>query len=128
MVTEPVGTGLVPPPLTETPTDRDWAVVMENEAGVTVTVGVVFGAAKVAVTVEFALMVTWQATVAVAVHPAQEAKVLLPAAAGAVIVTAVPALYVRVKIALPFVAPLLSAGKTLIPTPVAGFTEFTVRV
>jgi hypothetical protein len=37
-VTEPVGA-----PLTVTATDRDWAAVMLDDAGVTVTVGVVFG-------------------------------------------------------------------------------------
>ena len=127
-VTEPVGTGLLPPPLTETPTESDCAVVIENVAGVTVTVGVVFGEAKVAVTVVLALIVTWQTAVAAVVHPAHEEKVLLPAFAGAVTVTTVPELYVRVKVALPFVAPLLSAGETVMLTPVAGLTEFTVRV
>ena len=62
-MTEPVGTGLLPPPLTATATERACAVVMVNEDGVTVTVGVVFGEAKVAVTVVFALIVTWQVTV-----------------------------------------------------------------
>jgi hypothetical protein len=83
---------LLAPPLTETPTDKACAVVMEKEAGVTVTVGVVFGAAKVAVTVVFALRVTWQVTVDEVVHPAHEAKVLFPAVAGAVTVTVVPEL------------------------------------
>ena len=34
----------------------------------------------------------------------------------------------RVKVALPFAAPFLSAGDTVIPTPVVGLMEFTVRV
>ena len=65
---------------------------MEKEAGVTVTVGVVFGAAKVAVIVVFELIVTWHVTVAAVVHPVHEEKVLLPACGGAVTVTAVPEL------------------------------------
>ena len=40
-VTEPVGVGLLPPPLTTTVTERDCAVVMLERAGVTVTVGVI---------------------------------------------------------------------------------------
>jgi hypothetical protein len=38
-MTEPVGVGL---PLTATVTDRDCAVVMPDDPGVTVTVGLVF--------------------------------------------------------------------------------------
>ena len=41
-VTEPVGTGLLPPPLTATATERACAEVMVDNDGVTVMVGVVF--------------------------------------------------------------------------------------
>jgi hypothetical protein len=53
---------------------------------------------------------------------------LLPEVAAAVSVTLVPELYVRVKLVLPLPPPLLSAGKTPIATPLAGFAEFTVRL
>jgi hypothetical protein len=42
------------------------------------------------------------------VHPAQEEKVFVPDVAGAVSVTLVPLLYVRVKLLLPAALPLLS--------------------
>jgi hypothetical protein len=35
---------------------------------------------------------------------------------------------VRVKVADPFAAPLLSAGETVMVTPVVGLAELTVRV
>jgi hypothetical protein len=73
-------------------TDTDSAVVIANDAGVTVTAGVVFGAAKVAVTMAFALIVTLQVSVDAVVHPDQEVNVSLPEVAGAVTVTAVPEL------------------------------------
>jgi hypothetical protein len=73
-------------------------------------------------------MVTVQVTVLADVHPVHEEKVLLPDEAGAVSVTEVPELYVRVKLVLPFVALLLSAGETVMATPLAGLVEFTVSV
>ena len=45
-VTEPVGVGLPLPPFTTTVTERGCTVVMLEEAGVTVTVGVIFVALK----------------------------------------------------------------------------------
>jgi hypothetical protein len=35
---------------------------------------------------------------------------------------------VRVKLVVPFDAPLVSAGETAIATPLAGFVEATVKV
>jgi hypothetical protein len=35
---------------------------------------------------------------------------------------------VRVKLVVPFVAPLVSAGDTPIATPLAGLDELTVRI
>jgi hypothetical protein len=52
---------------------------------------------------------------------------LLPEVAGAVSVTVVPELYVRVKLVVPFAAPLLSAGETVMATPLAGLVESIVR-
>jgi hypothetical protein len=91
--------------------------------GVTVNEGEVY----LAVTVVLALIDTVQVTVVEEAHPLHEAKVLLPEVAGAVSVTDVPALYVRVKLVLPLVALLLSAGVTVTATPLAGLVEFTVR-
>jgi hypothetical protein len=78
------------------------------------------------VTVVFAFSVTLQVSVLAVVHPVHALKVSLPEAAGAVKVTAVPASYIRVKLAVPFPEPLLSAGVTAIATPVAGSAVFTV--
>src|ERR1039458_4786480 len=56
-VTVPVGVGLPLPPLTPMVTDNDCAVVMLDEPGVTVTVGVVFaGAVTTTVFVPVALL------------------------------------------------------------------------
>jgi hypothetical protein len=79
-------------------------------------------------TVVLAFKVTLQVTVLAVVHPLQEVNVLLPDVAGAVSVTAVPELYVRVKLVLPLAALLLSAGVTPIATPLAGLAEATVSV
>lgn len=76
--------------------------------------------------VVFAFNVTLQVTVLDVVHPDHALNACVPADAGAVIVTDVPALYVRLKLALPFPAPLLSAGATVIETPVVGLVVFTV--
>jgi hypothetical protein len=80
------------------------------------------------VTVALALIMTVQVVPAVEVHPAQEEKVFVPEVAGAVSVTLVPLLYVRVKLLLPAALPLSSTGETPIATPLAGLVEFTVRV
>ena len=81
-----------------------------------------------AVTVVLALSVTLHVAVVVEVHPDQEEKVLEPAVAGAVSVTAAPALYVRVKLVEPLLALLLSLGVTVIATPLVGLAELTVSV
>jgi hypothetical protein len=65
--------------------------------------------------------------VLVDVQPVHEEKVLPPELAGAVKVTVVPELYVRVKLVEPLAALLLSAGETVMATPLAGSTESTVR-
>jgi len=77
--------------------------------------------------VVFAFIVTLQVTDVAVVQPAHELKWWEPAAAGAVRVIDVPALYVRVKLAFPFAAPLLSAGATVMETPEVGLVVFTVR-
>jgi hypothetical protein len=71
---------------------------------------------------------TVQMVPVVEVHPAQEEKVFVPEVAGAVSVTLVPLLYVRVKLLLPAALPLSSTGETPIATPLAGLVEFTVSV
>ena len=62
------------------------------------------------------------------VQPAQELKVLPLAVAGAVNVTAVLLLYVRVNWVEPPPCPLLSLGLTVIDTPLAGLVEATDNV
>jgi hypothetical protein len=96
--------------------------------GVTVTVGLISGVAYVAVTVVFASISTVQVAPAAVVHPvhAENTVPFVPDAFGAVIVTDVPWLYVRVKLVLPLPVALLSAGATVIATPLAGSTELTV--
>ena len=79
-----------------------------------------------AVTVVLAVIDTVQVTVLAEVQPVHEEKVLLPEVAGAVSVTVVPELYIRVKLVVPFAALLLSAGETAIVTPLAGSVESTV--
>jgi hypothetical protein len=74
-----------------------------------------------------AVIDTVQVTVLAEVQPVHEEKVLLPEVAGAVSVTVVPELYVRVKLDVPFPALLLSAGETVMATPLAGLVESTVR-
>jgi hypothetical protein len=71
---------------------------------------------------------TVQVAPVVEVHPTQEEKVFVPDMTGAVNVTLVPLLYVRVKLLLPAALPLSSTGETPIATPLAGLVEFTVRV
>jgi hypothetical protein len=78
--------------------------------------------------VAFALIVTLQVTVLAVVQPLQDEKTLVPEVAGAVSVTAVPELYVRVKLVLPLPSELLSAVETTMATPLAGVAELTVRV
>jgi hypothetical protein len=78
------------------------------------------------VTVVLPLIVTLQVTVVDVHPPLQETNVLPPALAGAVRVTDVPELYVRVKLVLPLAAPLLSAGETVMVAPLAGVVESTV--
>ena len=53
----------------------------------------------------------------------QPEKLLPPADAGAVKLTEVPLKYERLKDVVPLLAPALSAGDTVIGTPVAGFVE-----
>ena len=91
-------------------------------------VTVIAGELKVAVTVEFAFMVMLHVTVVALVQPDHEPNVFAPAVVGAVTVTAVPALYVRVSVAVPLPCPLLSAGLTAMLTPDVGLLVFTVRV
>jgi hypothetical protein len=78
------------------------------------------------VVVVLAFNVTSQVTVLEVVHPVQDENALPPAEAGAVSVTVVPGAYVRVKLVLPLDALLMSAGETLIETPLAGLVELTV--
>jgi hypothetical protein len=78
------------------------------------------------VTVVPAFIVTLQVTVLAVVHPLHEEKLLTPEVAGAVRVTDDPELYESVKLVFPLVVPLLSAGETVMATPLAGLTEFTV--
>jgi hypothetical protein len=80
-----------------------------------------------AVTVVLAVIDTVQVTVLAEVQPVHEEKVLLPEVEGAVKVTEVPELYVRVKLVVPLAALLLSAGETVMATPLAGLVESTVR-
>ena len=79
-----------------------------------------------AVTTVLAPNVTVQVTVLALAQPVHEVNVLLPEVVGAVSVTEVPDLYVRVKLVVPLLALLLSAGETPIATPLAGSAEFTV--
>lgn len=77
----------------------------------------------------FALMVTAQVVPLVDTQPVHDEKELPPAVEGAVKVTAVPEMYVSVKLAVPLVVRLLSAGKVPMVTAVLeGFKEFTVNV
>ncbi len=77
-------------------------------------------------TVVFPLIVTEQVVVLALVHPLHEEKGFPLAVAGAVRVTVVPVVYVRVKLVVPFPALLMSLGETVIPTPLEGLVEFTV--
>ena len=79
-----------------------------------------------AVTVVLALIVKLQVTVVDVHPPLHEEKAFPPDVVGAVSVTDVPASYVRVKLVLPFATLLISAGETVIATPLAGVAEFTV--
>jgi hypothetical protein len=81
-----------------------------------------------AVTVVLLLIVTLQVTVLLLVHPLHEENGLPFTVAGAVRVTAVPESYVRVKLVVPFPAPLTSLGETVIDTPLEGLVEFIVSV
>ncbi len=62
------------------------------------------------------------------VQPVQDEKLLPLAVDGAVRVIEVPELYVRVKLVFPLPWLELSAGDTVIATPLAGFVELTVKV
>jgi len=88
---------------------------------------VIVGPVYVAVTAVLAFIVTLQVTVVAEVQPDHETKVWTPDVARAVNVTDAPALYVRVKLAVPLPDPLLSAGLTAMAIPLAGLTVFTVR-
>jgi hypothetical protein len=70
--------------------------------------------------------VTVHVVVVALVQPVQELNLLLDAVLGAVSVTEVPELYVRVKLVEPFPALLLSLGDTVMATALFGFEEFTV--
>jgi hypothetical protein len=73
-----------------------------------------------------AFSVTVQVTVLAVVQPVHEEKVLPLAVDGAVSVTELPESYVRVKLVVPLVELLLSAGVTPMDTPLDGFVELTV--
>jgi hypothetical protein len=62
------------------------------------------------------------------VHPVHDPKTLDPAIEGAVRLTLVPLLYIRVKLVLPELLPLLSTTETPMPTPLAGLVELTVKL
>jgi hypothetical protein len=72
------------------------------------------------------LIVTLQVSVLTLVHPVHEENGFPLTVAGAVRVTAVPESYVRVKLVVPFPAPVTSLGETVIATPLEGLVEFTV--
>jgi hypothetical protein len=80
------------------------------------------------VIVVFAVNVTLQIVPVVVVHPVHEEKVSVPEVEGAVRLIAVPELYVRLKLVVPPVLLLLSAGEAEIATPLDGFVESTLRV
>ena len=79
-------------------------------------------------TVVLLLMVTVQVVVLTLVHPLQEENGFPPvvAVAGAVSVTEVPELYVRVKPVEPLPTLLASLGEAVMVTPLEGLVEFTV--
>jgi hypothetical protein len=74
-----------------------------------------------------AFIVTVQLLPDVLLQPVHELKVLLPDVAGAVNVTDVPLLKVRVNWVEPLPCPFLSLGLTVIGTPLPGFVEATVN-
>jgi hypothetical protein len=78
------------------------------------------------VTVVLLLIVAVQVSVLALVHPLHEEKVFPLAVTGAVRVTVAPESYVRVKLVVPFPAPLASLGETVMGTPLEGLVEFTV--
>jgi hypothetical protein len=80
-----------------------------------------------AVTVVLLPIVMLQVSVLALVHPLHEENGFPLAVDGAVRVTAVPESYVRVKLVVPFPWPLASLGETVIPTPLEGLVESTVR-
>jgi hypothetical protein len=71
-------------------------------------------------------IVTLQVSALAVVHPLHEENGFPLAVAGAVRVTAAPESYVRVKLVVPFPAPLTSLGETVIATLLEGLVEFTV--
>jgi hypothetical protein len=73
------------------------------------------------------LIVTLQVSALALAHPLHEANGFPLAVAGAVRVTVAPESYVRVKLVVPFPAPLTSLGETVMATPLEGLVEFTVR-
>jgi hypothetical protein len=80
------------------------------------------------VTVSFAFITTVHTAPAADEHPLHEVNVFVPEVAGAVSETLAPALYVSESPVVPDARPLLSFGDTVMPTPLAGFVEFTVRL
>ena len=79
-----------------------------------------------ATTVRLAFIVTVHTVPDVESHPVQLEKLLPPEVDGAVRLTEVPSLYVRVNGVVPLPALLMSVGLTAICAPLAGFVEFTV--
>jgi hypothetical protein len=75
-----------------------------------------------------ALIVAVHVVVVALVQPVHELNLFPEALLGAVRVTDVPALYVRVKPVESFPALLLSFGDTAMATALFGFEEFTVRM
>jgi len=80
------------------------------------------------VTVVLAASVIAHVVVVAVVQPVHEENALPLDVPGAVRVIAVPELYVRVKLVVPLLALLLSAGDTPMATPLEGLVESTVSV
>jgi hypothetical protein len=81
-----------------------------------------------AVTVVFAVKVTLHVVPVLVVQPLHEENVSVPDVAGAVSITAVPELYIRLNSVVPLELPLLSAGEAEMATPADGFVEATLSV
>ena len=111
----------------DTAIDTPFAGLLVSTVSVTVAGGGA-GVEYAADTVILAVSFTVQMVAVELVHPFHVLKMLPSEVAGAVSVTVVPVLYVRVKLVVPPDALLLSTGETAIAAPFEGFVEFTVRV